>query len=263
MKRKSLRERVLCLIIGMLFATAFVNAQNRIQEIVRTVDKTGSPICFFIDVVCTTVNTRCCGTICEIDGEIYFIDCSTQQITPVIPAIEPITYHLNYVNGGWQWGHVCDSLDNGDCITCKCAQKADTWAKNPTINLNGYQDLVNLAQYLNTCCAPAVPNPIECDSSIVDGPYLCTRFKRWCCNGILLRLEFALFDCGYPEDTILTDGFSVHLHHPDAPKDHSDSYDIFADPDNPCALSEEQRRMILRMFLENQSPDPCISMRQK
>ena len=74
-----------------------------------------------------------------------------------------------------------------------------------------------------------------------------------------MRLEFTLFECGNSGGVILKDGFSVHLRYANAPVNNAESYDIFSDPDNPCALSEEQRRIILGVFLQNEYPDPCVS----
>ena len=234
-------------------SATFADAQTLVQGLIRTVDNNGSPICFYVDATCNYINSACCGPRCMIDGSIYFVDCITELPKNITP--NPIAYHVEYVNGTWQWAHICDT--NGDCKLCDCAYIADEWVSKSEngINLTDHQALANLAQYLYNCCAAAVPNPYDCDSLTVEGPAICIRFRRWCCNGKLTRLECTLYKCGEEENVILTDNFSLHYH---SGEEHEhDSYDIFADPDNPCTLSEEQRRILLQIFLSNQGYDPC------
>ena len=106
-----------------------------------------------------------------------------------------------------------------------------------------------------------VPNPIECDSITYTGPSVCTKFTRWCCNGKLVRLECTLYNCENEEEIIFTDAFSLNYNGSGGVNE-KDSYDIYADPDNPCALSEAQRRILLHIFLSISS-DPCDNTRTK
>ena len=243
-------------VVALLFVARISVAQNiytTINEVVSTTDKSGNAVCFRIVAVCGQVQGDCCGPRCMIDGSIYPADCITKR---VYDTLVYTTYHVEYINGNWQWAHVCIA---NTCVLCSCQNVAGTWAIQH--NLNGLQDLVDLAQYLNSCCAPAVPNPIDCDSTVLDVSVFCTRVIRWCCNGKLMRLKFTLYPCNSQGEEILTDSFSLHYHSGNV-NEHS-SYDIFSDSDNPCSLSEEKRRLILQAFLESQGSDPCDDTRAK
>jgi len=253
-------KRIGICFIFLLFEMHATKAQNNIPfcEVVHTLDQYGNPICFWIKAVCTSANDSCCGPRCVIDGNICMADCIYEL---PIDSTNGAVFHVEYINGNWRWGHVCNPVTNR-CEICDCNVRSNMWAY--ANYLNGLQGLIDLAQYIfHNCCAPPVPNPLVCDSLIVEGPDLCTQFKKWCCNGKLVRLEFSLFDCNNSSSVILKDGFSVHLRHADAPKFNPESYDIFSDPDNPCALSEEQRRIILEVFLQNEYPDPCVNRHRK
>lgn len=114
--------------------------------------------------------------------------------------------------------------------------------------------------HVDNCCAPAVPNPVTCDSLTIETGGFCTKFKRWCCNGILKKLDFVLYDCGRMDNAILTDTFILNYLGGEINK--ADSYDILSDPNNPCALTEHQRRLILDVFLRTQGINPCLNIQE-
>lgn len=240
----------------MLTTVQIATAQVPIllNEVVSTTDRFGNKVCFRIVAMCFN-SVDSCGPRCVIDGNIYLADCMTKR---VYDTLDYETYHVEYYNGGWRWGYYWD-IRTHTCELCSCAYFSGPWAYSN--HLSGLQDLVDLAQYLNSCCAPAVPNPIDCDSTDLDVFGFCIRFKRWCCNGRLKRLEFELYDCNNADNVIVSDKFSLNYH--GGSKKEQSSYDIFSDPDNPCSLSEEQRRMILQVFLDSQGEDPCDDTREK
>ena len=134
-------------------------------------------------------------------------------------------------------------------------------------HLSGHQDLVDLAQYLNNCCAPIVPNPYDCDSTTIQlNDMICCDIKYWCCSGKLLRLEFKLYACGYgdePEFTILEDAFSVNYTGPIGDADQMkniENYTIYGNSDAPCNITNDIRQALLRTYLrylQDHTMEPC------
>lgn len=244
---------------AVIFNVLSSSGQQTFKEVVRTPDHLGGILLFCIDYTCSFHVDNCCGLRCVIDGTICTCGDPFQDTCNCAGCPERSTFHVEYFNGAWRWAHSCEFLTMGDCIICPCASSSELWAQQH--GLNDLQDLINLAQYLtNNCCAPAVPNPVTCDSlTIVTGGF-CTKFKRWCCNGILKKLEFVLYDCEHMDNVILTDTFILNYLGGNIIQ--ADSYAILSDPNNPCALTEHQRRLILDVFLRTQGINPCLNIQE-